>query len=399
MNKFKDLKEKFNANLYILLIILCAYIGVKIIDNYYILFNLYDLLLGILWPFILAAIIAYVLNPIMKVFENKLNLSRGISLLSTLILVTLVLVLCAIYLVPGIVSNITTLINSIPEMVRISEKWFNNAINSELTMEIANKINILENLGNWSTTFFNTALASLVTVTLSIVNWVFALIIAVYYLFYKETFVKSSRKWLFIIFRERLGKKLLEFFHAVNYMLGTYLWVRAVESTIVGIACFIGLIFIKSQYIVLISVVFGITNMVPYFGPFVGIVFGVVLNIFFNPMTALIVLIWLFVLQQIDGNWLGPKMSSNSIGINPVACLLALSVGGKLYGMIGMLIAIPIAGALKIYYERYLNKYTSKNPKLVDAIDNYKVDISHIKVKKNSSIKSSSNRKDNNSNN
>ncbi|MGL4730688.1 MAG: AI-2E family transporter [Clostridium sp.] len=385
---FDNLKEKLKSNIYILVLILFSYIGIKLIDNYSIFLDLYNLILGIIWPFILAAIIAYVFNPIMKIFENKFNLSRGISLLLTFVVVFLVLGLCALYLIPEIAANITTLINAIPEMVKVTEQWFSTHVNSQIAMEIANKVNVLENLGDFSTAFFNTALTSLVTVTLSIVNWVFAFIIAAYYLFYKEVFTKALRKCVFMIFKENLGKKILEFGHSVNYMLGTYLWVRAVESTIVGIACFIGLVFIKSEYIVLISVFFGVTNMIPYFGPFLGIIFGTVLNLFFNPMTALIVLVWLFFLQQIDGNWLGPRLSGHSVGINPVACLFALSIGGKLYGMIGMLIAIPIAGALKIYFERYLNNYSKKNPHLIDVIDNYKVDLSHLKNKKQSALSS-----------
>ncbi|HCQ88590.1 MAG TPA: hypothetical protein DIU45_01030, partial [Clostridium sp.] len=92
--------------------------------------------------------------------------------------------------------------------------------------------------------------------------------------------------------------------------------------------------------------------------------------------------IWLFILQQIDGNWLGPKMSGDSVGINPVTCILSLSVGGAVYGMVGMLIAVPIAGVMKIYYERFMKRYDDRHPEIAHMVDNTKIDISHLKFEK-----------------
>ena len=98
-------------------------------------------------------------------------------------------------------------------------------------------------------------------------------------------------------------------------------------------------------------------------------------------------LIWLFILQQIDGNWLGPKMSSDSVGINPVTCVLSLSIGGAVYGMMGMLIAVPIAGVIKIYYERFMKRYDDKHPEITYMVDNTKIDISHLKSEKKKTSK------------
>ncbi|WP_051540152.1 AI-2E family transporter [Clostridium ihumii] len=383
------LKEKIKSNFYIILIILLAYIGIKLIDNANLLATLYNFTLNLLWPFLLAFIIAYILNPLMRFLETKCNLSRGISLLITFIVVSLIVAFCIVYVLPEVISNIKALVNSIPDMVTIADNWLQNNLSIDLANKLAKKLNLIQNIGEWSTKLFNTALSSLVTFTLSVFNWIFALIIAAYYLYYKEMLLKSSRKFIFFVFRENLGKKFLTFIHSVHYMLSTYLWVRAVESTIVAIACFIGLIFIHSKYIVLISIVFGVTNMIPYFGPFIGIVFGTILNLFISPMKAFIILIYLFILQQIDGNWLGPKMSSNSVGINPIACLFAITVGGKLYGMFGMLLAVPIAGVIKIYYDKFFKKYNNNHPEIMELIDNYEVDITELKLSNPKSIKSS----------
>ncbi len=378
----ENLKLQIKKNLHILVIILLAYIGIKLIDNYSIVSDAYRFVMGILSPFILGAVIAYALNPLMVYIEKKLKVSRGISVLLTCIIVILVFTLSIVYLVPGITENIKNLINSIPYMVSSANGWIGDNVNSEFVLELTKKFDLAKTLGAWSTTLFNALLSSLVSVTASIIKWGFALIIAVYYLIYKEIFVKSLKKGIFIIFKNKYGVKILELLHCTNDMLGTYLGVRALESLIVAIACFIGLIFIKSQYIILISVFFGVTNMIPIFGPFLGIVFGTMLNIFHSPITALVVFIWLFVLQQIDGNWLGPKMSGDSVGINPVTCILSLSVGGAVYGMVGMLIAVPIAGVMKIYYERFMKRYDDRHPEIAHMVDNTKIDISHLKPEK-----------------
>ncbi|WP_461615211.1 AI-2E family transporter [Clostridium sp. Marseille-QA1073] len=378
----ENLKLQIKKNLHILVIILLAYIGIKLIDNYSIVADAYRFVMGILSPFILGAVIAYALNPLMVYIEKRLKVSRGISVLLTCIIVILVFTLSIVYLVPGITENIKNLINSIPYMVSSANGWIGDNVNSEFVLELTKKFDLAKTLGAWSTTLFNALLSSLVSVTASIIKWGFALIIAVYYLIYKEIFVKSLKKGIFIIFKNKYGVKILELLHCTDDMLGTYLGVRALESLIVAIACFIGLIFIKSQYIILISVFFGITNMIPIFGPFLGIVFGTILNIFHSPVTALVVFIWLFILQQIDGNWLGPKMSGDSVGINPVTCILSLSIGGAVYGMVGMLIAVPIAGVMKIYYERFMKRYDDRHPEVARMVDNTKIDISHLKPEK-----------------
>lgn len=378
----ENLKLQIKKNLHILVIILLAYIGIKLIDNYSIVADAYKFVMGILSPFILGAVIAYALNPLMVYIEKKLKVSRGISVLLTCIIVILVFTLSIVYLVPGITGNIKNLINSIPDMVASANGWIRENVNSKFILELTKKFDLAKTLGVWSTALFNALLSSLVSVTASIIKWGFALIIAVYYLIYKEIFVKSLKKGIFIIFKNKYGVKILELLHCTDDMMGTYLGVRALESLIVAIACFIGLIFIKSQYIILISVFFGITNMIPIFGPFLGIVFGTILNIFHSPITALVVFIWLFILQQIDGNWLGPKMSGDSVGINPVTCILSLSVGGAVYGMVGMLIAVPIAGVMKIYYERFMKRYDDRHPEIAHMVDNTKIDISHLKFEK-----------------
>lgn len=378
----ENLKLQIKKNLHILVIILLAYIGIKLIDNYSIVADAYKFVMGIMSPFILGAVIAYALNPLMVYIEKKLKVSRGISVLLTCIIVILVFTLSIVYLVPGITGNIKNLINSTPDMVSSANEWIRDNVNSKFVLELTKKFDLAKTLGAWSTTLFNALLSSLVSVTASIIKWGFALIIAVYYLIYKEIFVKSLKKGIFIIFKNKYGVKILELLHCTDDMLGTYLGVRALESLIVAIACFIGLIFIKSQYIILISVFFGITNMIPIFGPFLGIVFGTILNIFHSPVTALVVFIWLFILQQIDGNWLGPKMSGDSVGINPVTCILSLSIGGAVYGMVGMLIAVPIAGVMKIYYERFMKRYDDRHPEIAHMVDNTKIDISHLKSEK-----------------
>ncbi|HCL49945.1 MAG TPA: AI-2E family transporter, partial [Clostridiaceae bacterium] len=118
---------------------------------------------------------------------------------------------------------------------------------------------------------------------------------------------------------------------------------------------------LKAPYTAIISMVVGITNMIPYFGPFIGMVFGVIIVIFSSPIMALWVFIFLFLLQQFDGWYLGPKILGDMVGLNPVWIILAVILGGGLFGVAGMFLGVPVIAIIKIWIDRCIDKKLNKN--------------------------------------
>lgn len=356
----------------IILAVLLTFIGIKLINNYKIFVDLFSSLKTIVSPFIIGAVIAYCINPLMKVFEIRLKFSRGLSLLLSFIIIILLTILNIKFLLPGIISNLKTLIEATPSFMSKTMEFIENYITNDTIKYWIQSNNIIDKINANMYTILSTIFTSLLSITSSLagslIKWTLGFVISAYYLYDKEHFILYFKKLMYMVLKEDRGNKFIELLNTFDKMIGSYIGIRAVESAIVGLAAFIGLILLDSNFVLLISLFFGVTNMIPYFGPFLGIVFGTLLNVFYGLQKAFFILILLFILQQIDGNWLGPKLSGKTVGIHPVFCIFALAVGGAIYGAIGMLIAVPIAGVIKIYWQKFIDKYEENHPKLKDLV-------------------------------
>ena len=144
-------------------------------------------------------------------------------------------------------------------------------------------------------------------------------------------------------------------------MIGTYLGIKAIDSLIIAFIALVGLNILGSQYVLLLSVIVGVTNMIPYFGPFIGILTGFVINVFSSPISAVIIAIFLLLLQQFDAWFLDPKLIGNKVGLSPLLVILAVTLGGGFYGIIGMILASPVMSVIKIYAGKAVNKYKFKS--------------------------------------
>ena len=139
-------------------------------------------------------------------------------------------------------------------------------------------------------------------------------------------------------------------------MLMLYIVVKGLTSLLIGGIAFVGLTLIGSPYALLISVFVAVTNMIPYFGPFLGMIFGFIVNIMFMPSKAIFTFIFLFLLQQFDGWYLYPKTVGVRVGLNPLVVIFSVILGGGLYGPIGMVLSVPIVASFMVYFNKYLDK-------------------------------------------
>ena len=310
-------------------------------------------------PFIIGSAIAYIINFILNFYEkvvfelkylNKLNRKyrRGIGLLLSYLTAIIVISLFMQFVLPQLVDSIVGLANNIPQYVNdashviteISEKFnleskYMNMIvekwNELLNYIITLLTNLIPVIGNF-----------IMTLGSSILNVIIGIIVSIYILIDKEKFIALSRKVTFSIFSAERSKRIVELAQRSNETFGKFLSGKILDSLIIGILTFIILTIFKMPYILLISVVIGITNIIPFFGPFFGAIPSAIIILCVSPIEALWFIGIILVIQQIDGNIIGPKILGDSIGISAFWILFSLLIFAKFLGLIGMIIGVPI---------------------------------------------------------
>lgn len=334
-----------------------AFIGIELVMNYKAVILIVGKGIKILTPFIIALIIAYILNPFVNLLENRLKLKRGISILITYSIITGLIYLFLIVVFPKMFSSIMDIVNNIPYFTQSIYKWINthdifNFMNSGDFIK-NNAVGLIQKFGTLTSDSLNIILNKTLLFTGSLINVVFGFLVSIYILFDKEKIQKITKDTMDIILKERTSNKIIKLVKNIDDMVKLYIGTKAIDSLIIGIVCLIGLVIIKSPYALLISIIVCVTNMLPYFGPVVGMVPAFVINLFYDPKKAFAVLIFLILLQQFDAWILEPKLVGIRVGISPLLVILAITIGGSLFGVWGMLLASPIMAVIKIYVEKW----------------------------------------------
>ncbi|MDB0439609.1 AI-2E family transporter [Clostridioides difficile] len=346
--------------IYTFIIAACSIIFYLVSSQIDVFSNNLDIIFTTLQPFIIGFAIAYLLNFILKFYEERLfikseklkNLKqkskRGLGLLLTYATAALILYLFMQFVLPQVIESIVGLANDIPMYVNnatklldklmtdlnLDEQYFNLAVdkwNEFVTYIIKFVTDLIPILGN-----------VLKNIASSIWNIVLGLIVSVYLLIDKEKFYGLSKKITYALFTETQAAKILELTHRSNYTFGRFLGGKILDSFIIGILTFVILTVVKMPYTLLISVIIGITNIIPFFGPLFGAIPSTIIVMFVSPIQALWLLLIILIIQQIDGNIIGPKILGDSIGISAFWILFSLLVAGKLLGFVGMVIGVPL---------------------------------------------------------
>ena len=220
----------------------------------------------------------------------------------------------------------------------------------------------------------NSYIASITTGVISIVkalfNFVIGLVIAVYLLTSKETFIGQGKKIIYAALPPRFGNHVIQTLRVSHRMFGGFISGKILDSAIIGVIAYIGLVALRMPYSLLVAVIVGVTNVVPFFGPFIGAVPGVILIALAEPIKGLYFLIFVFVLQQVDGNIIGPKILGDSTGLSSFWVVFAILVGGGLFGFMGMLLGVPTF-ALIYYLIREIVGYILRRRRLPEGTKEY----------------------------
>ncbi|MCG8485795.1 MAG: AI-2E family transporter [Clostridia bacterium] len=326
-------------------------------------------------PFVFGAIIAYIFNPVVEFFDKivisriffdkmKPKLRRAISTLCIYTILVYLIVSAMVYILPEVVTSVTDLFEELPEILDKGQQMlleFNNNVYSGdadiLTVKIADFINsIFETVENKATTITSTVIFSAISFTTNTIVVILSLIASAYFIISKDVWVEGSKKIVKGLFGKKAIVRYNIFWKKMNRTFIKYVLGKALASAILGIVCFVGLIVLKSPYTMLISVVFAATNMIPYFGPFIGEAVGGILVALIDPWLGLWVFLFLLLLQFVDALFLTPKMVGDSLKISPIWIMFSVILGGKLFGIPGMFFGAPITAVILDILNYRLNK-------------------------------------------
>ena len=356
----------------ILIFALIGVVGYKIIDNYQYFFGKITQALSILSPFIYALVCAYVLNPIVKCFERKFNFKRSIAIALTYLILVGIIFVGLFFTIPSVVDSILNITTEIPNyMVKVQDGinlgLTNERINELITQSglLSNIQNITTQIGNMSMELLQDFAVYLISLTSNLVNIVLGFLISIYVLIEKDNIVKMAKTVTYMILKEKSGIRLLSFIRTYNKMIGMYVGIKAIDSMIIGSLALIGLVILKVPYAPLLALIVGITNMIPYFGPLVGIVISSIVTLFSSPLQAVIVALILFALQQFDAWYLEPKLIGKKVGVSPLAIIFGVTLGGGILGPVGMILGSPTMATARIYYNKLVDKFKESNKELI----------------------------------
>lgn len=343
--------------------ILLGIVGFKVIENYPYFFSILKKFWSLMLPVVYGLVFGYILNPLVKFIKRKFKVKEGIAILSTYLLVLALLILASIYLIPIMIDSAVDITTKMPIYIQETQDWLDIILNNESVKEIINTTGTMDNVnhiitqfGTMAVTLLEGSISYIFTISSQIVKLFLGLLISIYVLVDKERLIKESKKVTFLILKEKKGKKLIEGVRIYHNMIGAYIGIKAIDSAIIAAMALVLLTIVKSEYAFLLAVIVGITNMIPYFGPFIGEIVGFLFNVFVSPTKGVIVFLVLLALQLFDGWYLDPKLIGDKVGVRPLFIIIAVLIGGGFYGALGMLLASPTAATIKVYYERIMKK-------------------------------------------
>ncbi|MBC8630651.1 AI-2E family transporter [[Eubacterium] tenue] len=382
-----DWNSKYTTiSIYSFIVVCCSIIFYRIVWDTSMFAGKVSEIISTLQPFIIGGVIAYLLNFILVFVEDKLlskekfnNLKpkskRALGLLVTYIVAFILIYLFVQFVLPQLVSSIMGLVNDIPTYIAnlsdlITSYTHDLNVNKEQLNLAVDKLTDLIN-------YFISVAAGLIPVlgealrivASSVWNIILGFIVSIYLLIDKEKFFGLGRKVIFAVFSEKHAKRTLELIDRSNDTFGRFLSGKIIDSAIIGVLTFIVLTIFKMPYVLLISVIIGITNIIPFFGPFFGAIPATIIILFVSPVKALWFILIIIIIQQIDGNIIGPKILGDSIGISAFWILFSLLVAGKVLGLVGMIIGVPLFAIVYSIIKEVVEEKLDKKGLPIDTKD------------------------------
>ena len=344
-----------------------------------------------LMPFILGCVMAYLIYPMSQGITAYLDKVTGgkykRATLSLGIFAGLAIFLVIIYvilwmLLPQLIESITSIITGMPAMVDSLSKWIATLLKDnpslQKTVDLALENSSLE-FQNWLTQtmipkaqeVITQLSASVLSVFWFLFDFVIGIIVCVYVLSSVDKLKRQAKMIVSAIAPKKYVDAIFEIFYEMDQCFGGFIRGKLVDSLVIGILCFICTSIMGMPYPVLVSTIVGVTNIIPFFGPFIGAVPGVILILTVNPIQALYFGIFIFILQQFDGNILGPAILGQSTGLGSIWVLFSILIFGDLFGFVGMVIGVPTFAVIYYLISKYVFKRLAGKD-MQDMVDDYR---------------------------
>lgn len=364
--KIKEIVKGILANMgsVILILALCTTV-IAIILNWQSVMNELQRFIKVIMPFIFGLVLAFLINPLVesirKILDNvffKTKHKKGCKYTSVAVSYVILLGLIAItmvYIVPQISQSIKELTKSlgygynyiIQNTGKLQEKYPFLPMND--IKEIIEKV-VPQNIFNYGTGMAKFIFPYIYNLSASFIsgfiNIIFAIVISVYIILDKEKIVKELRRFVYTFAAKERAPFIWNTFCECNHIFNGFLFGKSVDSLIIGILSLIAMSILRLPYGLLLSVIVGVTNMIPYFGPIMGAIPGVIIYLVIEPKYAIIYVIMILVLQQFDGLYLGPKILGDLTGIKPLWVIFGITVGGAYFGVLGMFLGVPVVAVI-----------------------------------------------------
>lgn len=373
------MEKKDYKKLFILVIV--AIIVYWLINNLSLIGNVVNKIIEIMFPFILGGALAFILNIPMSFFERKLSkikcgkkelfrnkkLLRMISLILAIIVIGFILFIIINLILPELIDVIELLIGNIPYYAEEINKFLeNNTENLKELDGLMSNINFdKESIKNELMGIISGLLTSSISIVISIVgiivNLVISIVFAIYILTGKEKLQTQCTRILKAYLKEKYATKIIETAKTANKIFRSFFTVQCLEATILGTLCILGMLILKIPYAVPIGVLVGVTALIPVVGAFIGIIVGAVLIVSVNPIKVITFVIFVLILQQVEGNVIYPRVVGGSVGLPGMWVLLAVTVGGSLFGFIGMLLGVPFFSVIYTVLKNDVDKRLKKS--------------------------------------
>lgn len=341
----------------------------------------------ILQPITIGVVLAYLLNPVMRFQERYLlklflprtrnkqkakGAARGIAITGSLVFFLGLCVLFVAIVVPSIMNSVQRTVTELAAGDEVDRllAWADEFISAdtelaELGRQLVEKTSdwlqhVLEDFLYYAQTYMASIISGVIYGVKLVLNIVVGIIVSVYVLASKEKFAAQTKKIIYAVLRPAPANVIVETVRKSNQIFGGFISGKILDSAIIGVLAYIVLVIMKMPDALLLAVIIGVTNVIPFFGPFIGAVPCFIIVVLQDPWQGLYFLIFILVLQQIDGNIIGPKILGDSTGLSSFWVVFAILVFGGLWGFMGMLLGVPIMAVIYYIVNRIINYFLKK---------------------------------------
>ena len=331
-------------------------------------------ILNVLSPIFIGVFLAFVLNILLNLIENRFlgNLfqnigwlqkrKRVIAVIFTYIGAIAIIAAIIFFIVPQVFASFQSLINKLPQYMQSLEEDF---IDLFSVLGITD-IDLNELFGNWEkishsiTEFLRNAAGTIFNITMNITsavtNFFIGVIFSIYFLLYKDKIGHMGKKLVLTFIPQGVAHKIIYAFKQIYQTFTRFIGGQLTEATILGSMCFIGMILLKLPYAPLISVLVGVTSLIPILGAYIATVPSTFIILMESPVQAIIFVVFIIVIQQIEGNFIYPKVVGSAIGLDGLWVFLAITLGGKIFGILGMVLGVPSMAVIYTLVRNFTNR-------------------------------------------